>query len=165
MNVQKLESNLSQLKNSNLFFLFVIKHKQTIYSFQRLVKAFYSVENHLKHTQLTNKILLGFSNKQSIEITKQLIVLVCQQVNQPKQFSTFSETPKSKTISCFDKTTGCFSLSFEKHFNLKSKHFSFRFNKKWITQINYPDPILNTTTTSALHQTLGFGFFKAFDHS
>ena len=29
----KLESNLSQLKNSNLFFLFVIKHKQTIYSF------------------------------------------------------------------------------------------------------------------------------------
>ena len=41
-------------KNSNLFFLFIIKHKQTIYSFQRLVKAFnrgaYSVENHLKHT-------------------------------------------------------------------------------------------------------------------
>ena len=47
----KLERNLSQLKNSNLF---SIKHKQTIYSFQRLVKAFktgvYSVENHLKHT-------------------------------------------------------------------------------------------------------------------
>jgi len=37
--------------------LFVIKHKQTIYIFQRLVKAFnrgaYSVGNHLKHTQLT----------------------------------------------------------------------------------------------------------------
>jgi len=53
----KLESNLSQLKNSNLFFLFVIKHKQTIYNFQRLVKPFntgaYSVENYLKHTQLT----------------------------------------------------------------------------------------------------------------
>ena len=51
----KLESNLSPLKNSNMF-LFVIKHKQTIYSFQRLVKAFntgaYSVENNLKHTQL-----------------------------------------------------------------------------------------------------------------
>jgi len=25
--------------------------------------------------------------------------------------------------------------------------------------------ILNTAATSALHQTLGFGFFKAFDHS
>ena len=55
----KLESNLSQLKNSNLFSLFVIKHKQTIYSFQWLVKAFnrgaYSVGNHLKHTQLTKQ--------------------------------------------------------------------------------------------------------------
>jgi len=118
-----LESNLSQLKNSNLFFLFVIKHKQTIYSFQRLVKAFktwaYSVENHLKHTQLTKRILLGFSNKQSIESTKQSIVLVWQQVNQPKQFWTFSKTPKSKTIDCFDKTTGCFSLSLKNTLILK----------------------------------------------
>ena len=59
VNVHKLERNLSQLKNSNLFFLFVIKHKQTIYSFQRLVKPFnteaYSVENHLKHTLLTKQ--------------------------------------------------------------------------------------------------------------
>ena len=50
-----LESTLSQLKNSNLFLFFVLKHKQTIYIFQRLVKAFnewaYSVENHLKHIQ------------------------------------------------------------------------------------------------------------------
>jgi len=42
-----------------MFFLFVIKHKQTIYIFQRLVKAFnrgvYSVGNHLKHTQLTKQ--------------------------------------------------------------------------------------------------------------
>ena len=36
----KLESNLSQLKNSNMFLLLVWKHKQTIYIFQRLVKAF-----------------------------------------------------------------------------------------------------------------------------
>ena len=39
-----------------MFFLFVIKHKQTIYIIQRLVKSFnrgaYSVGNHLKHTQL-----------------------------------------------------------------------------------------------------------------
>ena len=50
-----LESTLSQLKNSNLFLLVVWKHKQTIYIFQRLVKAFnegaYSVGNHLKHIQ------------------------------------------------------------------------------------------------------------------
>ena len=42
-----------------MFFLCFIKHKQTIYSFQRLIKAFntgaYSVENHLKHTQLTKQ--------------------------------------------------------------------------------------------------------------
>jgi len=42
-----------------MFFLFVIKHKQIIFNFQRLVKTFnrgaYSVENHLKHTQLTKQ--------------------------------------------------------------------------------------------------------------
>jgi len=52
-----------------MFFLFVMKHKQTIYSFQRLVKAFntgaYSVENHLKHTQLTKQ--------NSVRIFKQTI--------------------------------------------------------------------------------------------
>jgi len=63
--------------------------------------------------------LLGFSNKQSIDCTKQSIVLVWQQVNQPKQFSTFSKTPKSKTIDCFDKITGCFSLSLKNTLNLK----------------------------------------------
>ena len=45
----------SQLKNSNLIHLLVWKHKQTIYIFQRLVKAInegaYSVENNLKHIQ------------------------------------------------------------------------------------------------------------------
>jgi len=57
----KFESNLSQL--------FVIKHKQTIYSFQRLVKAFntgaYLVENHLNHTQVTKQ--------NSVRIFKQTI--------------------------------------------------------------------------------------------
>ena len=110
--------------------------------------------------------MLGFSNKQLIESTKQQIVLVWPQVNQPKQFSTFSETPKSKTIDCFKKTTGCFSLSLKNTLILKDlKYFSFRFNKEWITQINYPNPILNTAATLALHQTHGFRFFKAFDHS
>jgi len=55
VNVQILKSTLSQLKNSNMFFLLVWKHKQTIYIFQRLVKAInegaYSVGNHLKHIQ------------------------------------------------------------------------------------------------------------------
>jgi len=41
--------------NSILFHLFVLKYKQTIYTFQRLVKTFnrgaYSVGNHLKHIQ------------------------------------------------------------------------------------------------------------------
>jgi len=50
-----LKATFSQLKYSNLFFLFVLKHKQTFYSFQRLEKAFnegaYSVGNHLKHIQ------------------------------------------------------------------------------------------------------------------
>ena len=50
-----LESTLSQLKNSNLILLLVWKHKQNIYIFQRLVKAFnegeYSIGNHLKHIQ------------------------------------------------------------------------------------------------------------------
>jgi len=84
-----------------------------------------------------------------------------------KTFFNLSKTPKSKTIGCFDKTTGCFSLSLKRTFKFKKvlKHISFRFNKEWITQINYPDPILNTTATPALHQTFGFGFFKAFDHS
>jgi len=45
------------------------------------------------------------------------------------------------------------------------KHISFRFNKECITLLNYPDPTPNTTASLALHQTLGFGFFKALDHS
>jgi len=32
--------------------------------------------------------------------------------------------------------------------------------KSIFTQINYPDPILNTATTPSLHQTLGFGSSK-----
>ena len=55
VNVQILESTLTQLKNSNLFHSLVWKHKQTIYIFLRLVKAInegaYSVEKHLKQIQ------------------------------------------------------------------------------------------------------------------
>jgi len=75
-----LKATFSQLKNSNLFLLFVLKQKQIFYTFQRLVKAFnegaYSVGNHLKNINCQNRILLGFSKKQSIETTKQSIVLV-----------------------------------------------------------------------------------------
>jgi len=55
VNVQNLKSIFLTTENSNLFLLFVLKYKQTIYTFQRLVKAFnrgaYSVGNHLKHIQ------------------------------------------------------------------------------------------------------------------
>jgi len=81
-----LESTLSQLKNSNLFFFSVWQDKQIIYIFQRLVKAFnegaYSVGNHLKHIQP--------SKQNSIRIFKETIgwnhettdCLVCQ-LSQP----------------------------------------------------------------------------------
>jgi len=45
-----------------------------------------------------------------------------------KQFSTFLKTPKYKTIGCFDKTTGCFSLSLKNTFNSKG----LRILKLWI---------------------------------
>jgi len=38
---------------------------------------------------------------------------------QDQQFSTFLKTPKYKTIGCFDKTTGCFSLILKNNFHLK----------------------------------------------
>jgi len=40
VNVQKLKAIFLTTENANMFFLFVLKHKQTIYTFQRLVKAF-----------------------------------------------------------------------------------------------------------------------------
>jgi len=42
-----------------------------------------------------------------------------QQVNHTNNFQPFLKTPKYKTISCFDKTTGCFSLSLKKTYLLK----------------------------------------------
>jgi len=52
---KNLEAIFLTTENSNLFLFFILKHKQTIYTFQRLVKAFnrgaYSVGNHLKHIQ------------------------------------------------------------------------------------------------------------------
>jgi len=69
VNVQNLKAIFLTTENSKLFFLFVLKHKQTIYTFQRLAKAFnkgaYSVENHLKH------ILLPKQN--SVRIFKETI--------------------------------------------------------------------------------------------
>jgi len=56
-----------------------------------------------------------------------------------------------------------FHLSFR--FKKVLKHISFRFNNEWITILSYPDPTPNTTATPAWHQTLGFGYFKALDHS
>ena len=78
VNVQILKSTLSQLKNSNLFLFLVWKHKQTIYIFQRLVKAInegaYSVGNHLKHIQQPKQNSVRIFKEQSVETTKQPIV-------------------------------------------------------------------------------------------
>jgi len=45
------------------------------------------------------------------------LVLIAQPFE--KQFSIFSKTLKYKTIGCFDKTTGCFSLSLKNTFSFK----------------------------------------------
>jgi len=49
----------------------------------------------------TNNWLFGFDSKSTIQ----------------NSFQTFSKTPKYKTIGCFDKTTGCFSLSLKNTFD------------------------------------------------
>jgi len=80
VNSQNLKALFLTTENSNLFPLFVFKLKQTIYTFQRLVKAFnrraYSIENHLKQTQPSKQNYVRIFKKQSIETTKQSIVLV-----------------------------------------------------------------------------------------
>jgi len=60
-----------------------------------------------------------------------------------KQFSTFSKTPKYKAIGCFDKTTGCFSLSLKKHFSFKRIESAYALDsiKSGLHIKSTPDPI------------------------
>jgi len=55
-------------------------------------------------------------------------------------FQSFLKTPKYKTIGCFDKTTGCFSLSLKKTFSFKKieNAYALFLNKEWITKLNLP---------------------------
>jgi len=84
-----------------------------------------------------------------------------------KQFSTFSKTPKYKTIGCFDKTTGCFSLSLKNTFLLKG----LRALMPWIQSrvdyiLNLPQILskrkhINNKHSQPSSSFKGFGFFKA----
>jgi len=85
----------------------------------------------------------------------------------PKQFSTFSKLLRVKQPVDSTKQQVFFfhlvgkTLDFKKVFN----HISFRFNKGVDHSLFYLDP----TQTQQQHQPfikhLGFGFFKAHDHS
>jgi len=130
-----LESTLSQLKSSNLFSYIVWKHKQTIYIFQTLVKAFnegaYSVGNHLK--------LIQPWKQNSVRIFKETIVwnhettdCLVRQLSQPnlKSFQLFQNLPSVKQPVDSTKQEVVFHLVWKTlYFKKDLKHISFRFNK------------------------------------
>jgi len=69
--------------------------------------------------------------KQTIGWMLESIGCFCLTASQPsKTVFNLSKTPKYKTIGCFDKTTGCFSLSLKNTFNQKVwECLSFGFNQ------------------------------------
>ena len=104
-------------------FLFVIKHKQTIYSFQRLVKAFntgaYSVENHLKHTQLNKtEFCQDFQTNNRLKSRNNRCFWFDSKSTNQNSFQPFQKHLRV-TIGYFNKTTGCFSLSLKNTLILK----------------------------------------------
>ena len=79
----------------------------------------YSNLGQLKLIQLTKPILFGFqTNNQLKERINRLFSFDSKSTIQ-NIFKTLSKTPKHKTIGCFNKTTGCFSLSLKNTLNLK----------------------------------------------
>jgi len=87
-----------------------------------LVKAFqagaYSVIKSFK-AHLTKKIVsVRISNKQWLKERINRLFWFDSKSTIQNSFQTFSETPKYKTIGCFNKTTGCFSLSLKNPFKL-----------------------------------------------
>jgi len=58
-------------------------------------------------------------------------------------FSTFLKTPKYKIIGCFDKTTGCFSLSLKNTFLFKRFENAYALDsiKSELYIKSTPDPI------------------------
>ena len=101
VNVQILESILSQLKNSNFFLFFVWKYKQTIYIFQRLVKVVRIDGFKLEGGELFKEGFRKLFKQEWNYLKKQLI----QKFSSPKQQAK-AEVPE-KTISCFVETIGC----------------------------------------------------------
>jgi len=75
--------------------------------------------------------------------TNQSVVLVLTAQPFENNFQPFLKTPKYKTIGCFDKTIGCFSLRLKNTFLLKG----LRMPMLWIqSRVDYktqstPDPI------------------------
>ena len=100
-----------------------------------------------------NSFLLWSQNKQSVVSMNQSVVLVWQQVNHQKQFSTFLKTPKYKIIGCFDKTTSCFSLSLKNTFQLKRFENAYALDiiKSGYIQLIYPRSYLKTAQQQQAH--------------
>jgi len=82
-------------------------------------------------------------------------------------YQPFLKTPKYKTIGCFDKTTGCFSLSLKNTFILKRLRIPMFWIQSRVDYINNLPQILSKTAQqqqaqpSLQHPSKGFGFFKA----
>ena len=130
-----LESTLSQLKNSNLFFLHVWKHKQTIYIFQRLVKAFnegaYSIGNHLKHIQPPKQNSVKIF-KETIGWNHEKTDCLVWQLGQPNlnNFQPFQKLLRVKQPVDSTKQKVVFHLVGKTlYFKKDLKHICFRFNK------------------------------------
>jgi len=83
-----------------------------------------------------------------------------------KEFSTFSKLLRVKRPVDLTKQQVVFhlvgkTLDFKKVLN----HISFRFNKGVDRILFYPDPTQQQQQPQPFNKHLGFGFFKALDHS
>jgi len=78
----------------------VMKSIKALLTNKTILQLGFQTNNWLKYR--INR-LFGFDNKSTIQ----------------NSFQTFSKTPKYKTIGCFDKTIGCFSLSLKNTLILK----------------------------------------------
>ena len=90
---------------------------------------------------LTNKTVfqLGFQTNNRLKYRINQLFGFDSKSTIQNSFQTFSKTPKYKTIGCFDKTTGCFSLSLKNTLILKDlKTLKLQIHKEWITNIIYP---------------------------
>ena len=85
--------------------------KQPLYDLNQLVKAVKSKTksnwNHLKQFKPLNKIMLRFSQKNLVDLSKQPVESIWQQSqNKAKLFQTILKTTKCQTTSWFDISIG-----------------------------------------------------------